>query len=275
MSALKTPTGIAFFDARRGGVYAGRCWLLSGPSGTGKSAVGLQFLGQGIRQGEHGLLLSIQRAVDTVLWASSHGPQMEQAIENGGVAVLEYGDVVPGRDKTPNPNLPPEGFLDLQRIVIANAVKRVVLDTVLPWAMPQHPDTMNERVFSLVHALERLGCTTLLTLPRPVSPMAARLKEALERLVPVAVDLALSLDNGQRTWLTTKYLGDTNRPAPIAYALVPGVGAQADGDAPPKAAAAAVPPPARVRFAQAVLGAESHAVRAPDRTARFGMTITR
>ncbi len=271
---LKTQTGVAFFDEKYDGVFAGRCWLITGPAGAGKSEIALQFLARGIAQHERCLLLSVRRAVDTVLWASAHSLGMGQAIESGQFYVLEYGDIVPGRDQELDPSLPPEGFLDLQRIVNANSIQRVVLDTVLPWAMTYNPDVLGERVFSLVRAFERMKCTTLLTLPRPVSANAVRLKQALEAVVPVAVELSLSLETGQRAWLTGKYLGEKAAEPPIAYAIVPGQGAQA------LAGLRAKPEPLkpsaeRASFSAAVFGAENHAQRAPDRTARFGMKIMR
>ena len=271
---LKVQTGVTFFDEKHGGVFDGRCWILCGPSGTGKSAVALQFMARGIAQGERCLLLSVQRAVDAVLWASAHSLGMGKAIESGQFGVLEYGDIVPGRDQEQDPSLPPEGFLDLQRIVNANSIQRVVLDTVLPWTMTYNPESLGERVFSLVRAFERMKCTTLLTLPRPISPNAVRLKQALESVVPVAVELSLSLENGQRTWLTTKYLGDVATEPPIAYSIIPGKGAQAGTESRSKPAPIERSPD-RARFSAAVFGHENHSNRAPDRTARFGMTIMR
>ena len=262
-----------FFDERHGGVFADRCWIVSGPSGSGKSAIALQFLAHGIAKGERCLLLSVQRAVDAVLWASAQGLGMGKAIESGQFGVLEYGDIVPGRDQEQDPSLPPEGFLDLQRIVNANSIQRVVLDTVLPWAMTYDPESLDERVFSLVRAFERMKCTTLLTLPRPVSPSALSLKKALESVVPVTVELSLSLESGQRSWLTTKYLGEVAEDPPIAYTIIPGKGAQAGPAA--RSRPSMERSAERARFSAAVFGNENHSTRAPDRAARFGMTITR
>ncbi len=292
MSTQKAPTGVGFFDERYGGVYGGRSWIVCGPTGAGKSAIGLQFLAQGIKQGERCLLLSAQPAADVAIWASSFGVETEHAIEAGEFVVLEYSDYVPGRDKEANLTLPPEGFLQLQEIVDSNAIKRVVLDTALPWVMTRSADMMAEHVFSFVRAFDRLRCTTLLTLPRPVSPIATRLKNALDEVVPVSVMLAVDSSDGQRSWLTTKYLGETRLDPATPYVVTPGRGAVAGMETPPApepvlqpAAAPAEAPAAtvvrrdaaqgKVRFSSVVLGNENNAARAPNRSFRFGMTITK
>ncbi len=287
MSTMRAPTGVGFFDDRFGGVYAGRCWVLCGPSGSGKSAVGLQFLTQGIRHGERCLLLSPQPAADVAIWASSFGTEVERSIEEGDFVVLEYNDYVPGRDKETDLTLPPEGFLQLQEIIDTNAIKRVVLDTALPWVMTRSVEMMAEHVFSFVRAFDRLRCTTLLTLPRPVSPIATRLKNSIDDVVPVSVNLAIDSATGQRSWLTTKYLGESRLDPAVPYVVLPGKGAQAGRETPPATApaepqAAPVAPavrheaaPGKVRFSSVVLGNENNATRAPNRSFRFGMTITK
>lgn len=275
----KTLTGIPFFDKAHGGVYADRCWLLSGSSGTGKSSVALQFAAQGVQQGERCLLLSSKPASDTVLWATSQGLGMGKAIESGQFLVLEYGDFIPGRDVS-DPNLPPEGFLDLQEIAHENSIRRVILDTVLPWAMTPHLPSMSKRTLSLVRAFDRLQCTTLLTLPNPVSDPAKRLKQALELVVPITVELDQSLETGLRVWKTVKYLGATELGPPVPYALVPGRGAVASSDNPGRPPAPipqpGLPPSSgRARLSPAILGRDSTSARAPDRTARYGLSFPR
>ncbi len=267
----KILTGVDFFDARYGGVFENRCWLLSGPSESGKSAVGLQFLLKGLPE-ERSLLLSIHRAVDTVQWTCSQYKGLEKFLETGQLTVLEYADFLPDRDSQLPSFLPPEGFLDLQQIVSSNGIQRVVLDTVLPWAMPQNPEEMAESTFSLIRAFERLKCTTLLIAPRPVSPLALRLVNALEAVVPVSVKLSLSLETGERVWNTSKYIGDEPSAAPTPYVIVPSRGACAANGLPVGQPTTPDGNNERARFASAVFGAET---REPDRTTRFGVSIKR
>lgn len=311
MSAQKALTGVGFFDERYGGTYAGRCMLLTGPSGSGKSAIGLQFVVQGVRQGERCLILSAQPAADVVIYASAFGMQVQQAVDSGELIILEYADYIPGRDREENLMLPPEGFVQLQEIIDSNAVQRVVLDTALPWVMTPSPELLAEHVFSFVRAFERLRCSTLLTLPRPVSPLASKLKAALDDVVPVTVALSVEPESGEHRWSVTKYLGETRLDPAVPFILQTGVGAlRAPPPAPPLpttppapeytpfAAAVGMAPSAdrpaptgaplsqpstspgegrpvgKVRFSNVLLGNEGSAERAPNRAFRFGMTIT-
>lgn len=293
----KELTGIEFFDASTGGVYAGRCWLLCGPSGVGKSAISLQFLAQGIRSGQRALLLSARPAADSAIWAAAYGPDMEHAVESGALTLLEYSHYVPGRDRETNMMLPTEGFLELQDIIESQAVRRMAIDTVVPWVAAAQPDLVSEHVFSFVRAFERLRCTTLLTLPRPVSPAAVRIKNAIDDVVPISITLSVDPKTSQKTWATTKYLGATRTFLPMPYVLVPGRGAvegtedsrnaapivaaetsgAASSTGAPSSAAAPSPgasaPPARVRFSQVLLSPQNPSERSSPRGFRFGVTL--
>ncbi len=294
----KELTGIEFFDVSCGGVYAGRCWLLCGPSGSGKSAISLQFLAQGIRSGQRALLLSARPAADSAIWAAAYGPEMEHAVDSGELTLLEYSHYVPGRDRETNMMLPTEGFLELQDIIESQAIRRMAIDTVVPWVAAARPDLVSEHVFSFVRAFERLRCTTLLTLPRPVSPPAVRIKNALDDVVPISVTLSVDPKMGQKTWTTTKYLGATRTFLPTPYVLVPGRGAvegteqpqpesssaaaQTDVTAgsPPHAVAPSTTPsagtsapPSRVRFSQVLLSSQNPSERPSPRGFRFGVTL--
>jgi KaiC/GvpD/RAD55 family RecA-like ATPase len=303
MSAQKALTGVQFFDERYGGTYAGRCTLLSGPAGSGKSAVGLQFVAQGVRQGERCLMLSAQPAADVVIYASAFGIQVQQAVDSGELIILEYADYVPGRDREENLMLPPDGFVQLHEIMDSNAVQRVVLDTALPWVMVSSSGLLAEHVFSFVRAFERLRCTTLLTMPKPVSPMASKLKSALDEVVPVSISISIEPESKQRLWTVTKYLGEPRVDPAVPIVLQPGVGAmrapppapppqpharafapslEPTGPAPVAPAEISAPvgpdgnqrPDGKVRFSDVLLASKASTERAPNRAFRFGMTIT-
>lgn len=232
----KTLTGVPFFDERFGGVYRGRCLLVSGRRGSGRTVFGLQFIQQGIRQGERSLILSSEPSADLILHASAMGFALDHAVESGDLTVLEYHDFVPGRDREETLQLPSEGFLQLQEIIESNSVKRVVLDTALPWVTLREATHIPEHVFSFVRAFDRLGCTTLLLLPKPVSPLAHKLRSALEDVVPISVTLTLEAESDRRIWITNKYLGERCVDAGMEYGFAQGVGLQ-------EAALVAPPPP--------------------------------
>lgn len=249
----KTLTGTGFFDQQYGGTYRGRAMLVTGRANSGKTLFGLQFIMQGVRQGERCLLLSGRQAADAAIYAEAIGFPLGEDVENGTVMVLEYSDYVPGRDTEKNLVLPPEGFVQLQEIIRANAIQRVVLDTCLPWVTLPNSKNMPEHVFSFIRSFDRLGATTVLTLPKPVSPIAFKLKSVLEDIVPVAVSLTCDENHERRQWIVNKYLGETRLEAGMEFDIVPGVGLQARNSAPamiapqpetahPPAAASGPPP---------------------------------
>lgn len=220
----KTLTGVAAVDENYGGIFRGRAMLVCGRSGAGKTVFSLQFIRQGLRQGERCMMLSARPAADQVIYAEALGFSISEAINSGNLILLEYQNFVPGRDREEDMILPPDGFVQLKQVIDSNAIQRIVLDTVLPWISVRSQANMAEHVFSFVRAFDRLNTTTLMTMPKPVSPMAFRLKNALEEVVPVSVMLTLDHGGGKRFLQVAKYLGEKRLTSETECAIVPGAG---------------------------------------------------
>jgi hypothetical protein len=114
--------------------------------------------------------------------------------------------------------------LQFKKIIDTNAIQRVVLDTALPWVTIRSQANLAEHVFSFVRAFDRLNTTTLLTIPKPVSPMAYRLKNTIEEVVPVSVMMTFDPGSGKRFFNVTKYLGEKKLSPEIEYAIMPQTG---------------------------------------------------
>lgn len=220
----KTLTGVKFFDERYGGIYRGRAMLATGHADSGKTVLGLQFIQQGIIQNERCLILSGQAMNDLVIFAESLKLPMSEAVEAGNLILLEYHDYIPGRDSEENVTLPPDGFLQFKEIIEAHAIQRVVLDTVLPWVSIRPQTNLAEHVFSFVHAFERIGVTTLMTIPKPASLPSIRLKNALEEVAPVSIALSTVPNSEEQIWIVTKYLGEMKLDQGTPYQIAPGTG---------------------------------------------------
>jgi len=220
----KTLTGVPFFDEHYGGIYRGRAMLVSGKADSGKTILGLQFIQQGIKQNERCLILSGQPMNDLLIFAEALKLPMSEAVEAGNLILLEYHDYIPSRDSEEYITLPPDGFLQFKEIIDAHAVQRIVLDTVLPWVSIRPQTNLAEHVFSFVHAFERIGVTTLMTMPKPASLPSIRLKNALEEIVPVSATLSTTPNSNEQTWITTKYLGEMKLDQGTPYQITPGVG---------------------------------------------------
>ena len=93
-----------------------------------------------------------------------------------------------------------------------------MIDTILPWVAIPQEDKLVQHIYSFVQALERMGITAVLTIPRPVSPLAHTLKNHLEQQIPVVFTLDRD-DSGKHTFLLNKYLGETALPPPIPFII--------------------------------------------------------
>lgn len=250
----KIPTGVEFFDAAYGGAFRGRPMLISGPAKSGKSVVAMQFIACGLKHRERGLLLSTHPAQDIAIWAETMGIPFMPAVESGNLVLLQYSDFIPGRDTEQNLMLPPEGFRQLQEIISLGAISRVSIDTILPWVALPTPEHLAEHVYSFVRAFERMGVSTLLTLPRPLSVPAIRLHRLLEEVVPISVLLLYDAGKNHRTWLVNKYTGASMKPKEFPFELVRELAVAVGQKKPEATAAKKENDPPRIKLADSILG---------------------
>ena len=219
----KTRLGIPFFDELYGGIYRKRPVLCIGRQGSGKTIAALQSLMQSVKEGERGLMLSSWRAHDLAIIAEKMGFPLADAAAKGQVTLLEYADIMQTPEFEKNLTLPPGSFMEFQSIVESNSIGRVIIDTVLPWIAIRQEEKLAKHIYSFIQAIERMGVTCLLTLPKPVSALAFTLKNRLEEQVPIVFTLDRDSQN-QHTLLINKYLGDQNLPPPVPFVIVPGAG---------------------------------------------------
>ncbi len=72
-----------------GGVPAGDAVLLAGPSGSGKTVLATQFISQGLKQGEHGVIAAFEEhPEDYVARSKDLGFDLEEEVEQGNVKVI-------------------------------------------------------------------------------------------------------------------------------------------------------------------------------------------
>lgn len=220
----KTLSGVSILDEQHGGVFSNRSFLVTGAKDTGKTVMGLQFIKQGLEQSDRCLYLSTMVADDLGILAESLGFQLSYYIESEALTLLEYETFMTGSGAPGLDMLPPEGFDQLRDIIHTNSIERVALDTVLPWVSVQDSERMSQQVFSFVRSLDRLGVTSMLTLPKPVSTLAFKLKKSIEDVVPVSILLQASIQSDPATFQVVKYLGEQRLGGKIPYRVKPGTG---------------------------------------------------
>ena len=223
----KTPMGIDFVDARYGGAFRGRPLLVSGPSRSGKTAACFHFLNKGLRLRERCLLLTARPSADIVVEADAMGLGFSDAVRVGDLILLEYADDVPGRHSEVEITLPPDSFMQLAKVISEQAVARLVLDTCLPWVAVKSPARLEEHVFSFVRSLDRMGVTSMLTMPKAASLASSKLYKLMEAQVPISMTLDAGHESGAKVLIMNKYLGmDDKVGLEIPYEIKPGAGIQ-------------------------------------------------
>lgn len=202
----KVKLGLNFFDERFGGVYRNRPLLCCGRDKSGKSILAYHFINQALEDGDRVLLLSRFNPQDAIIVAESLGMPFRDGVNSGQISILEYKNFILQDATDANVMLPPQSFMEMQEIIESQAIRRLVLDTVLPWVAIQPTSRIAEHVYSFIHAMARLDVTTLLTLPKPRSTPAFALKARLEDHCPIVINLDIV---GEREWTLklVKHLG--------------------------------------------------------------------
>jgi len=150
----KVPTGIRGLDQMlHGGLIAGRPYIVSGPPGSGKTTLSIQFLLEGLRAGDHVLYVTLEEPPNEVrdnmeglgwdvskmmvLDATSDvrrfepTPIMEISSEEEPIA---FGDLPPGIRKTPEFESKEVSIHSLQNLLKVifqrHPVERLVIDSM-------------------------------------------------------------------------------------------------------------------------------------------------
>ncbi len=155
--ANRITTGIKDLDEMLGGGYPkGHIILITGNTGTGKSTFGMQFLAEGLKDGEDGIFVNLEEPLPQVKkTAESHGWDYEKYEEEG---LLHY--VSPELIDT----YPDKFVYKILTVVDETDAKRLVLDSVssLPSAGLSE-DKLREILLQLNSALKARGVTSVMT----------------------------------------------------------------------------------------------------------------
>ena len=153
-------SGIREFDALMGGgIPEGDSLLLAGPSGSGKSVLASQFIAEGLRHGEPGVIAIFEElpaaysrsGPPTSAWTST------RAQKDGTLKIIYLRPLDLSVDETVHAVI---------QAVKGLGAKRVVLDSLVGFEMALAPDfrhEFRESLYRMIGALTRLGVTVLST----------------------------------------------------------------------------------------------------------------
>ncbi len=152
-------SGIAGLDEMMGdGIVAGSALLVSGPAGSGKSTVAIQFLAEGARQGEPGVLAMFEETpVKYLEQAHGFGIDLEALTRSGMLRQVYVRPLDLSVDET---------LHEIQAAAKQVNAKRVVIDSLtgLEIALaPSFEQDFRESLYRLIGALTGDGITILMT----------------------------------------------------------------------------------------------------------------
>lgn len=145
--------GIALLDEMMGGgLPVGYSLLVVGPSGSGKSVLATQFLAEGARAGEPGVIAAFEKSPNQLL---SH--QLDKLVQSGHVGVIDTRTLDLSID---------EILHDLVGMIMRMKAKRVVIDSLSGFELALASvfrEDFREALYRLVAVLTGMGVTVLMT----------------------------------------------------------------------------------------------------------------
>jgi circadian clock protein KaiC len=153
----RAPTGVPGLDAMlSGGFWTGSGTLLAGPTGSGKTTVGIQFVLEGLRRGERCLLVNFQENPTQLAYQLEKIGGKLDADARGRLELQYYSAVE----------------LSIDRIVVSifqalrkNSIRRVVIDAIGDLATAAGDSTrMHDYLYSMVQHFAVMGVSSIFAL---------------------------------------------------------------------------------------------------------------
>jgi circadian clock protein KaiC len=161
----------ALDEMMQGGLYRGSVTLAVGISGTGKTVSGVQFLTEGTRRGEPGLLVTLDE-------------HPQQLIRNASTLGLDLAGPMAQQKLFIHYDSPLELELDVHferivRLVEEHRIQRVVLDSLAAYEAAS-PSEATDFLYSLVTYLKRRLCTVICNYESPELLGVSQISEELK-----------------------------------------------------------------------------------------------
>lgn len=152
-------TGVPELDALMGGgIPNGSSLLVAGPSGAGKSILASQFIAEGLRNGEPGVVAIFEELpADFYRRSASFGLDFETPQREGTLKVIYIRPLDLSVDETVH---------EIMGAVKQIGAKRVVVDSLVGFEMalaPEFRHEFRESLYRMIGALTRLGVTVVST----------------------------------------------------------------------------------------------------------------
>jgi circadian clock protein KaiC len=151
---LRVPMGIPKLDDMLGGgLPSGYSLLVVGPSGCGKSILATEFLAEGVRRGEPGVIAAFEKSPSQLLG----NKKLYSLFSSGGVGVINTRALDLSIDET---------LQDLIEMINTMKAKRVVIDSLSGFELalaPEFSEDFRGSLYRMVAELTSMGVTILMT----------------------------------------------------------------------------------------------------------------
>jgi circadian clock protein KaiC len=140
-----------------GGVPKGYSVLIAGPSGSGKTVLSNQFIVEGVRAGENGIVAVFEKRPNDYLQTTPHGEEFQKMVKKKKLEVLYLRPLDLSIDET---------LLEILNAVKRLGAKRAVIDSLsgLELALaPTFREDFRESLYRMIGALTGLGVTVMAT----------------------------------------------------------------------------------------------------------------
>jgi circadian clock protein KaiC len=140
-----------------GGIPKGYSVLIAGPSGSGKTVLSNQFIVEGVKRGENGVVAVFEKRPNDYLQTTPRGEEFEQMVRDKELEVLYLRPLDLSIDET---------LLELLNAVKRLGAKRAVIDSLsgLELALaPTFREDFRESLYRMMGALTGLGVTVMAT----------------------------------------------------------------------------------------------------------------
>jgi circadian clock protein KaiC len=148
------PSGLSELDEMlSGGIERGTITILSGPSGVGKTTLGMQFMKEAATRGERSVVYAFEEQRDTLLHrCTSVGIPVREMVQEGSLSVVQ---VEPLRFS------PAEFALLVRREVEERGARVVMIDGVSGYRLTLAGDDLVTQLHALGRYLKNMGVTAL------------------------------------------------------------------------------------------------------------------
>lgn len=149
------PSGITELDEMLfGGIERGTITILTGPSGTGKTTLGIQFMKEAAARGERAVVYAFEEQIETLLHRCENiGVPLKEMLDDDSLSVVE---VEPLRYS------PGEFALMVRREVEERGTRMVMIDGIAGYRLTLAGDDLVAHLHALGRYLKNMGVTVLL-----------------------------------------------------------------------------------------------------------------